>query len=331
MNTTSISVPALAKVNLYLHVTGRREDGYHELDSLVVFADVGDTVTASAAPDLSLTVSGPFAAALGDTSDDNLVIKAARTLGTHAHVPALARLHLEKNLPVASGIGGGSADAAATLKALVDLWQLELPDAHIRHAAAQLAVEKDTVRALETLFTVWRDDLDHDMMLAVALELGADVPVCLEGRALYMGGMGERLDLAPDLPPAWLVLANPGAALSTPAVFQAREGDFSKPARFFDAPTDAAHLAQLLSERGNDLTAPACALAPVIGETLRALEAQDGTLLARMSGSGATCFALYASAEAAARAAHNVQSQHPDWWVAAAKMIDTPQVMHTSL
>ncbi|MCR4378075.1 MAG: 4-(cytidine 5'-diphospho)-2-C-methyl-D-erythritol kinase [Rhodospirillales bacterium] len=315
---------ALAKINLYLHVTARRANGYHELDSLVVFADVGDRVTATRANDLSLSVSGPYGSAIDGGADDNLVIKAARTLAKHAGVPARARLHLEKNLPVASGIGGGSADAAATLRALVKLWGLELPDEHIHHAAHQIADQKDTARALEILLKLWRDDLGADLLLTVALELGADVPVCLEGHAAYMGGIGEKLDLAPRLPSAWFVLVNPGQAVSTPTVFQARVGEFSRPARFYQSPHDAAHLAHLLSERRNDLTQAALSLAPVIGEVLAALEAQDGALLARMSGSGATCFALFANPDTARVAAERVRAMHPAWWVAAAKMIDSP-------
>jgi 4-diphosphocytidyl-2-C-methyl-D-erythritol kinase len=330
-NGVSYSRDALAKINLYLHVTAKRDDGYHELDSLVVFADIGDTVTASPASSLSLTIDGPFSGKLDGDANDNLVLQAARTLGAHvgvrAGVQTGAQLHLNKVLPVASGIGGGSADAAATLRVLMDLWDLELPDEHIRHAAAQMAEEKDTVRALETLFKVWRDDLDTDMLLAVALQLGADVPVCLEGRAVFIGGIGEQLDLAPHLPPAWLVLANPGVELSTPTVFKARSGDFSKPQRFHNDPKDAAHLAALLAERGNDLTAPALELAPEIGETLAALESQDGALLTRMSGSGATCFALFSDAKTAAAAAARLQAAHPAWWVTAAKMIDSPSAL----
>lgn len=325
MTSATVSRAAPAKVNLYLHVTGRCEDGYHELDSLVVFADVGDTVSAVAADELTLSVGGPFADALKDGDPaDNLVLRAARELASHAGVRAGARLHLEKNLPVASGIGGGSADAAATLKVLVELWGLELHDDHIRHAASQLTGDRDTARALETLFKLWRDDLDSDMLHDIALKLGADVPVCLEGRAVFMGGIGEKLSLAPPLPHAWLVLANPGVALSTPAVFEARSGDFSPPARFTDAPGDAHRLAHILKRRDNDLAAPAIALAPVIQDVLDALDAQDGALLARMSGSGATCFALFATADAARIAAKRLQASHPGWWVANAEMLDAP-------
>lgn len=323
----SVTCNALAKVNLYLHVTGQRGDGYHELDSLVVFADVGDRITATQSDDLSLHISGPFAPQLNGELQNNLVLKAARALALHAHLPGHAQLHLEKNLPIASGIGGGSADAAATLLALTQLWGLELHDDHLHHAAHQMASHKDTVRALATLFKVWQDDLSSHRLQTLALGLGADVPVCLEGRAVFMGGIGEKLDLAPHLPPVWLVLANPGVALSTPAVFQAREGDFSSPARFYETPRDAAQLAALLSERRNDLTAPALSLAPVIGEMLALLEAQEGALLARMSGSGATGFTLFSTPQAATLAASRVQSAQPTWWVAAAKMVDTPQAL----
>lgn len=325
MNVMSFTRPALAKINLYLHVTAVRDDGFHELDSLVVFADVGDVVTARAGDGLSLSIDGPFSQGLDCDSDDNLVIKAARALAAHGAVPANAALHLEKNLPIASGIGGGSADAAATLLALTELWSLELPDEHIRHAATQLVNDPDRARMLEHLFKLWRADVDGARMHALAQELGADVPVCLEGRAVFMGGIGERLSLAPTLPPVWMVLVNPGVSLSTPSVFKAREGEFSAPARFKEAPRDAAHLSELLADRGNDLMAPALALAPEIGAVLEALNAQPGTLLARMSGSGATCFGLYSDAGSAQNAAKNIQLGHAQWWVTAAKMVDVPQ------
>jgi len=312
---------ASAKLNLYLHVTAKRDDGYHVLDSLVAFADVGDRVTVEPGPGLSLEITGPYAADVPPGSD-NLVLKAAQLLAEHAGVAAHAAITLEKNLPVASGIGGGSADAAATLRALVKLWALELPDEHIRSAAHQVGHNTDTRRALETLFTLWRDDLDADMMGAIALELGADVPVCLEGRTVFMGGIGEDLHLPPPLPTVWVVLANAGAALSTPAVFQARVGDFSAPARFFEAPGSAADLARVLGERDNDLSAPAIALAPAIQDVLDALGRLKGCLLARMSGSGATCFGLFSTQDGAHTAARDISAQHPDWWVQAAKLSD---------
>jgi 4-diphosphocytidyl-2-C-methyl-D-erythritol kinase len=229
---------APAKLNLYLHVLGRRDDGYHRLDSLVAFADVGDVVAAAPGDGLTLAIDGPFASALA-ADEDNLVLRAARLLADRlGHAPR-ARLRLIKNLPVASGIGGGSSDAAACLRALMRLWRAELP-------AAELS--------------------------ALALRLGADVPVCLARRPSWLGGIGDELAPAPALPPAGLLLVNPGVALPTPAVFRARGGEFGAPARFDRAPRDAASLAALLAERRNDLTAAAAGIVPAVADILAALE-----------------------------------------------------------
>jgi len=268
---------APAKVNLYLHVVGRRADLYHLLDSLVVFADVGDRVSVSPAEDLSLTVAGPFARGLAAEAD-NLVLRAARGLADLTGVPARGALVLEKNLPVASGIGGGSADAAATLRLLCRFWGVA-------------------------------PGLD-----GLARSLGADVPVCLSGRPALMGGIGEILHDAPSLPAAGLVLVNPGVAVSTPAVFRTRAAVFSKAA---DCPrdgwADAASLAAFLRGARNDLETPARLLAPAVGDVLAVLAETPGCLLARMSGSGATCFGLFASSEAARDAADAIV--RPGWWV----------------
>ncbi len=271
---------APAKVNLTLHVTGQRADGYHLLDSLVAFADVGDRITAAPADQLTLTIDGPRAAGLA-ADTDNLVLRAARLMGDRG-----AALRLTKRLPVSSGIGGGSADAAATIRALAQLWHLPLPDP------------------------------------LTTAQLGADVPVCLAGRACRMSGVGERLDPLPALPPVWLVLANPGLPLSTPAVFGALTDRQGAPMptllpRF----ASAADLAGFLSLQRNDLEPAARCLAPVIATVLEALAAQEDCLLARMSGSGATCFGLFASAMTADAAARAVGLAHPGWWVAAAKAL----------
>jgi 4-diphosphocytidyl-2-C-methyl-D-erythritol kinase len=268
---------APAKINLHLHVVGRRGDGYHLLDSLVVFAGVGDWLEVSPAPDLSLTVTGPFAAGLAAEAD-NLVLRAAHGLAELAGVRATGALVLEKNLPVASGIGGGSADAAAALRLLCRFW--------------------DVAPALDGL----------------AQRLGADVPVCLAGRPAMMSGVGEVLAPAPGLPAAGLVLVNPGIAVATPAVFRARSGGFSTSARFPEGGWDGTEgLVRALSRTRNDLEAPASSLAPPIGDALAALAARPGCLLARMSGSGATCFGLFATAQAARDAAERI---HRDgWWV----------------
>jgi 4-diphosphocytidyl-2-C-methyl-D-erythritol kinase len=279
--------PARAKLNLYLHVVGRRSDGYHLLDSLVAFADVGDELTVAPAAALSLAITGPQAAALADAPRDNLVWRAAELLARHAgRVPA-AELVLVKHLPVASGIGGGSSDAAAALRALDALWQL---------------------------------GLDEAALAALAATLGADVPVCLAARASWIGGIGAHIEPAPTLPEVTALLVNPGVALPTQAVFKARRGQFSQPARFAATPTDAAGLAALLVDRRNDLTRPAIALVPAIGEVLDRLAALDGALLARMSGSGATCFALFARREAAQAAAARLAAERRDWWVAEGKL-----------
>ena len=279
---------APAKLNLYLHVLGRRADGFHLLDGLVAFADVGDVVTAEEAPALSLEITGPFAGPLRDDPTENLVWRAATALAGRAGIEPKAALGLEKHLPVAAGIGGGSSDAAAALKALGELWRL---------------------------------DLGERQFQGLAERLGADVPVCLFGEPGWIGGIGEAVTPAPALPPCSVVLVNPGQSLATPAVFKARTGAFSERARFEAAPADAAALARLLETRRNDLTAPALALAPGISQVLRALEAEAGGLIARMSGSGATCFALFADEAAAQAAARRLSAAHPGWWVAAGKLL----------
>ncbi len=287
---------AWAKVNLTLHVTGRRENGYHDLDSLVVFAGIGDELTispAAAGPDLELSIEGPFAKSLvspapGGTSgagSDNLILRAARELRARFAVEAGARLLLKKRLPVAAGLGGGSADAAAALHGLVQLWGLQA---------------------------------DPSDLAEIAAGLGADVPVCLAGRPSFLGGVGESVVPAPPLPPVWLVLVNPGRPLSTRAVFAAWEGSFSRPCRWRDALADAAALAERLAAYGNDLEAPARRLVPEIDEVLTVLAARDHCRLARMSGSGATCFGLFGSLGAAEAAAAEIAAERPAWWVAAA-------------
>jgi 4-diphosphocytidyl-2-C-methyl-D-erythritol kinase len=280
--------PAPAKLNLYLHVVGRRADGYHLLDSLVAFADIGDVVEAAPAAALTLALAGPFAAALAGPVADNLVWRAAGLLARHLGRAPAAALMLTKNLPVAAGIGGGSSDAAAALRALARLWQAPVAD---------------------------------DVLAALAVALGADVPVCLAGRASWLGGIGEQVAPAPPLPPVGVVLANPGTPLATATVFARRSGPFAAPARFSDAPRDAAQLAALLAVRGNDLTAAAIALEPAIATVLARLAAAEGALIAHMSGSGATCFALFASPREAAAAAEGIARAEPGWWVAAGRLL----------
>lgn len=263
---------AFAKVNLYLRITGRRADGYHTLDSLVVFAAASDRITVAPDSTLSLSLTGPFAAGLAGEAD-NLVLRAARALAAAHGIAPAANIALDKRLPLASGIGGGSADAAATLRSLGALWGVTVPP-------------------------------------RVALALGADVPVCLAGRACVMRGIGEELHPAPDLPPCGLLLVNPGVALETAAVFAARAGSFSPRAPLPRGWGSVAAMARDLAHPGNDLEAPAIRLRPVIADVLAALRA-TGALLARMSGSGATCFGLYPDAASAAAAARVLPA---GWW-----------------
>ncbi|MCG8691601.1 MAG: 4-(cytidine 5'-diphospho)-2-C-methyl-D-erythritol kinase [Minwuiales bacterium] len=281
---------APAKINLYLHVTGRRPDGYHLLDSLVVFADVGDSIVAEPADDLTLSVDGDFSDSLV-AEPDNLVLKAAERLRAAATVERGARLRLTKNLPVAAGLGGGSADAAAALHALAALW-----------------------------------DLSEESVVAsdLAVGLGADVPVCLAGRPARMLGIGEVLRPPPPLPPFHLVLVNPGLPLSTAAVFArlADEGGYRSAAaapppavKRFDKAVD---LASALATCGNDLEEPARTMMPEVGKVLDAIAASPDCLLARMSGSGPTCFGLFASETAAAAGAISLGRVSDRWWVRAA-------------
>ncbi len=278
MSALSVTEFAPAKINLALHVLGRREDGYHELDSIVAFADVGDSLTLMPASETSMDISGPFAAHLSSAAD-NLVLRAYALLNEHAPLPPVA-FHLEKNLPIASGIGGGSADAAAAIRGLIRLFDLK-PDA--------------------------------SELNALALKLGADVPVCLHGRSCRMRGIGEKLeDWSAALPPA-IVLVNPRKTTSTPDIF--RELSLAK---------GQSHGAPVASSRAtwrNDLAEPAIRLVPEIADVIRALSNHDLAASARMSGSGATCFALAASLEAAQDIADDVSKQNPGWWVKAGNLL----------
>lgn len=278
----SIVESASAKINLFLHVGARRADGFHPLQSLAVFTGTGDVLRAQAAPQLSLTLDGPFAIGL-QAESDNLVLRAARALAASAGVDAGAVLALTKNLPVASGIGGGSADAAAALRALKRLWRLDADDA---------------------------------TLLNIAATLGSDIPVCVASASAYMEGRGEILTPV-SLPCLPMLLVNPGVAVPTRDVFAAlktRSGtELDLPRAGF---ADAAALLHFLGGTRNDLEAPAREIQPVIGTVLDALGVLPEVTLVRMSGSGATCFALFETDAACARAAQTLQAGHPAWWVA---------------
>ena len=286
----TLSEPAPAKVNLSLLVTGRRPDGYHLLDSLVAFGPAADIVHGTAAPGLSLRLEGPFAAGL-QAEPNNLVLRAARALAAHALAAGIGRptgvaLVLEKHLPVASGIGGGSADAAATLRLLCRLWEV---------------------------------DPGERVLAEVALSLGADVPVCLASRPARMTGIGETLSPLPKLPPCGVLLTNPGIAVATADVFRARVGPFSPAMTDLSEWPDAASLAATLAGLSNNLEAPAMLVSPAIGPVLTALRALPGCMLARMSGSGATCFALF---DDPADAVQGAALLPPEWWCSAGALYE---------
>ena len=289
-----MTLSAPAKLNLYLHVLGRRDDGYHPLDSLVVFARVADELSFCPDAALRLSVQGPFAAALAGSDgnkaahDDNLILRAARHLAAFAGVRCGALITLTKNLPVAAGIGGGSADAAATLLGLARLWGL---------------------------------DLESGDLARLGLDLGADVPICLEGKASFVGGIGDKLTPVTGLGKAGLLLVNPGAPLSTAAVFQAHGDAASCAAPMEAVPKDVDALARFLKARRNDLTAAAVGLAPGIGEVLDVIAADKACLLARMSGSGPTCFGLYPDVAACRAALAAIRRDHPTWWVMASEFL----------
>ena len=280
-----VTESAPAKINLFLRLTGKRDDGYHLLDSLVGFTEFGDSLMVEPAKTLSLTIDGPFSASLS-VEPDNLVLRAARALQSATGVQAGAHLTLTKRLPIASGIGGGSSDAAASLRALCRLWNLSL---------------------------------DQSALEAIGLPLGADIPVCVAARPARMTGVGELVEPLAGLPEAALVLINPGVALATGPVFKARSGAFSPPFGALPALPDARSLAELVKQAGNDLTEPAKALCPPVAEVLTALEAEPDCLAAAMSGSGATCFGVFANLTAAQAAAARL-AETESWWVCATRL-----------
>jgi len=283
----SLVEDAPAKVNLTLRVLGRRSDGYHEIESLVAFAGIGDRVSFAPGGELTLAVRGPNAKGAGNTAD-NLVLKAARALCERVPTVGFGAFDLDKRLPVAAGLGGGSADAAAALRLLARAYNLT-PDDPLLYAAARAT--------------------------------GADVPVCVDPRTRLMRGIGEILSGPLKLPALQGVLVNPGVALSTKAVF-ARWKPAAAPPMPADltvltAMTRRDQLMRFLLNQANDLEAPAIALAPEIADVLLALQSEPRCELARMSGSGATCFAVFASAADAIKAAEALHAAHPEWWVRA--------------
>src|ERR1041384_7176225 len=286
--TDVIAAFAPAKINLFLHVGEKRSDGFHDLESLVVFADIGDTLTFSPSSELTLTLEGRFAQRLG-AEDDNLVLRAARALARRVGRPAAAAIRLMKELPVASGIGGGSADAAAVLRGLPRLWALDLSWAALR---------------------------------AVAETIGSDVPVCVESKSSWMEGRGERVAPVSALPLISMLLVNPGIAVSTADVFRSltsRQGTGTISRTLpLSLPRE---LIAFLKSTSNDLQAPAQRIAPAIGVVLDELSRMPGAELWRMSGSGATCFALFEDQDSTEMAEIALSRTHPDWWVKATRIV----------
>ena len=277
---------APAKINLFLHITGRRADGYHELESLFGFADIGDTLTFAAADDISLMVTGPFAEGLGE-GGDNLVVRAAKLLQAVSGVSAGASIVLEKNLPLSSGIGGGSADAAATLRGLMRLWGV---------------------------------DLSNERLHALALSLGADVPSCLDGQGVFVSGVGEHL-VPSGLGYCWpILLVNPGVGVSTPEVFQKFHGMglvFSAKRHPWPPHWGSEGAAREgVVSMGNDLVAAAVECAPEVAVVLDSLSRLEGAWFSQMSGSGATCFALMENQNDLAVAEDYMRQLYPSAWVA---------------
>jgi len=291
MEKNKISRLARAKINLDLLITGRREGGYHILDSLVVFADYGDEISVRPSPDLghelSLGITGPFAAELIGLKD-NIILKAARKLQKKFNILDGAQITLVKNLPVSSGIGGGSADAAAAIHALMELWQIS-----------------DKKPGLDELL----------------LSLGADVPVCFASKTTQMTGVGEGLDPITIDFPLYLCMVNPGTPVATAEIFKARamrDRVFSNPRKLSKAIASPRELLEILSASGNDLEPDACAIEPAINTVIDQIRARNECLFAGMSGSGATCFGLFLSNDAARSAVGNIQYAFPHWWVKAA-------------
>lgn len=287
MSHNTFKLLAPAKINLFLHITGKREDGYHLLQSVMVFVDVGDDLEFSPHDTLFIDVDGPFA---GDMPPphENLVFKAAQMLAQEYGLPMRGAIRLTKKLPVASGIAGGSSDTAAALKGLVRLWGL--PD-------------------------------EQDRVQRIAQKLGADVPACLIGKPVWAEGIGEKMMRLPEMPPLHFVLANPMIATPTPEVFRRFRNKFSAPIQFLGRRKTAQEWVADMKIYRNDLTEPALEVTPEIAEVLRALQGLPGCRIARLSGSGATCFGVFDSAEAAIVAVNMLKQQQPRWWAAPAGLL----------
>jgi 4-diphosphocytidyl-2-C-methyl-D-erythritol kinase len=285
----SVCETARAKVNLTLHIKGKRSDGYHELESLVVFADVCDELIFSAASEDSLSLEGPFA---GLVDGENLVLKTKRAVASWLGVAISGHFRLTKNIPVAAGLGGGSSDAAAAIRALFRTY--------------------DSVSNAKTF-------------IRQSAAIGADVPVCLQNSAAWMCGLGERVTPVSGLTPLPALLVNPRIKLPTASVFKTLNAKPLQPEAAGAAPSfpgwnDPVEAAAWLKEGRNDLEAPAIALEPAVESVLDTLRRLDGCLLSRLSGSGPTCFGIFASRDSAREAAREIERSYPNWWVQATSL-----------
>lgn len=286
MSDSIYNVFAPAKINLFLHILGQRKDGYHKIQSLVTFADIGDLIEIEDADHFSFELDGPFAAKFdkqsGYSDDRNLVVKAARMLAQIAEKPLKFKIRLTKNLPLSSGLGGGSSDAAACIWALQHYWSLR------------------------------RDEAYLDPLL---LKLGADVPVCYSCRPTVMCGIGEQLSPAPVMPEIPILIVNPNRACSTAQVFSHHQKLYSEPVLLPKHFPDLYALVDFLNMTNNDLYLPALEVVPEIGNVLHSLEGQEGMVFKRMSGSGASCFALFETRKQCEHAADTIKSDNPDWHI----------------
>jgi 4-diphosphocytidyl-2-C-methyl-D-erythritol kinase len=282
------TITARAKINLHLHITGRAENNYHLLDSLVAFTDIKDTIEITAADKYIFSVTGDFEKNLcaSSSAQDNLITRAALALSTHYHLSPNFHITLNKSIPLGAGLGGGSADAAATLKALCDFWNIPR---------------------------------DNTVLHTIAGNLGSDIAACLSDTPVIMRDTGNTLLPAPKMPQIFAVLVNPNTSCPTPLVYQtyAKLGaDFSDPITFPETFQSARALCNFLnSGTHNDLTEAAIAVNPDVATVLNALNTVDDCALARLSGSGSTCFALFESRLSAEKASEIIKINNPDWWV----------------
>ncbi|HYD17679.1 MAG TPA: 4-(cytidine 5'-diphospho)-2-C-methyl-D-erythritol kinase [Patescibacteria group bacterium] len=284
-NTFTLQAPA--KLNLFLHITGKRADGFHLLQSVMVFVDVGDRLEFAPHDTLFLDVDGPFAADM-PPANDNLIYRAAQLLAQEYRTHMRGAVRLTKNLPVASGIAGGSSDSAAGLRGFARLWGL--PD-------------------------------EHDRLMRLAQNLGADVPACFIGKPVWAEGIGEKMMRLPEMPQMHFVLANPMVPTPTPEVFKRYRERFSPPIQFSGRRKTMHEWIADLKIYRNDLTEAAMQVTPAIRDVLQALEHTPNCRLARLSGSGATCFGMYDSAEAAMAAVNKLKQLQPGWWIAPANLV----------